>query len=97
MENSPPDRYVSFKGIDCDANARAVIERVLMHIEDPEKSNAYWEQFKAKLEKAQDAANRQADELCLLCAAVSTMTELFEEHEDEEGLAILHKLEVECC
>ena len=31
-----PDRYVSFKGIDCDGNARRLIACLRRHIDDPE-------------------------------------------------------------
>ncbi len=91
------DRYVSFKGIDCAGNARRVVERLRMHIDDPARTNAFWERFKEKLAVADDPLKRQADGLCLLCASVCFIAELFEEHGDEEGLAMLRRLEDECC
>ncbi|MGQ9372167.1 N(2)-fixation sustaining protein CowN [Azospirillum sp. ST 5-10] len=92
-----PDRYVSFKGIDCADNAARVVARLRRHIDDPAKTNAFWERFKEKLAVAGDPARRQADGLCLLCANVYYIADLFEEQEDEEGLALLRKLEDECC
>jgi hypothetical protein len=96
-DDAAADRYVSFRGIDCEANNRAVIERVLMHIDDPAKTNPFWEKFKARLAEAAQPYARQSDELCLACSHTYYFEELFEEHGDEEGLAMLHKLEVECC
>lgn len=92
-----PDRYVSFKGIDCDGNSRRIIDRLYMHIDDPAKTNAFWERFRAKLAVAEDPLKRQADGLCLLCANIYYIADLFEEHDDEDGLAMLRQLEDECC
>lgn len=92
-----PDRYVSFKGIDCEGNSRRIIERLYSHIDDPAKTNAFWERFKQKLAVADDPTKRQADGLCLLCSNVYYIADLFEEYEDEDGLAMLRQLEDECC
>ncbi len=94
---TPPDRYVSFKGIDCDGNARQIIARLYGHIDDPAKTNAFWERFREKLAVADDPLARQADGLCLLCSSIYYIADLFEEHEDEEGLAMLRRLDDECC
>jgi len=92
-----PDRYVSFKGIDCEGNSRRIIDWLYMHIDDPAKTNAFWERFRAKLAVAEDPLKRQADGLCLLCSNIYYIADLFEEHDDEEGLAMLRRLEDECC
>ncbi len=97
MDTKATDRYVTFKGIDCEGNANLVIDRVLMHINDPDKTNAFWERFKGLLSEAKNVGARKADELCLLCGHVYYISDLFEEYDDEEGLELLHKLEVECC
>lgn len=96
--NQTADRYVSFIGIDCTGNSRRLAERILMHITDPEKSNAFWDRFKQRLAGADaEAERRVADEMCLLCSHVSYIEELFEQYDDAEGLALLEKLEMECC
>jgi N(2)-fixation sustaining protein CowN len=98
MDRPPPlDRYVSFKGIDCDGNARQIIARLNGHIDDPAKTNAFWERFREKLAVADDPLARQADGLCLLCSNIYYIADLFEEHGDEAGLAMLRRLEDECC
>jgi N(2)-fixation sustaining protein CowN len=92
-----PDRYVSFKGIDCDGNARQIVARLYAYIDDPAKTNAFWERFREKLAVADDPLVRQADGLCLLCSNIYYIADLFEEHGDEDGLAMLRRLEDECC
>jgi hypothetical protein len=94
---SKPARYISFKDIDCEGGSKALIERILLHINDPAKTNAYWEAFKGRLTQADAMRARTADGLCLLCASVSYIDELFEDHDDDQGLALLRQLEDECC
>lgn len=91
------DRYVSFRGIDCDANSLAVIAAIRRHIDQPDRTNAFWERFKDRLASADAVHARTADGLCLLCSHVYYIEELFEEYDDEDGLALLRKLEDECC
>lgn len=98
MDAAAPDRYVSFQGIDCAANTRAVVDRELMHIADPAMTNPFRERFKQRLAEAgNDPTARKADGLCLACSHVHCIDELFEEQGDEIGLAMLRKLEDECC
>lgn len=94
---SMPARYLSFKDIDCEGGSQELIDRILMHINDPAKTNAFWETFKVRLSQADAVRARTVDGLCLLCASVSYLDELFEDHEDEVGLALLRRLEDECC
>ena len=94
---TPPDRYVSFGGIDCEGHAKTVIEHVLAIISDPAKSNALWDRFMVRLAEAGKVGFRKADELCLACSHTYYIEELFEEHGDEAGLLALRALEDECC
>jgi N(2)-fixation sustaining protein CowN len=89
-----PDRYVSFKEIDCDGNARALMTMIRRHIDDPARSNAFWEYFKTK---AAGGSGPRPDELFLIHSNLNQIRELFETWEDEEALAALDILEVECC
>lgn len=91
------DRYITYTGIDCNGNAKIVIEHVLALTESPEKSNALWDRFKVRLAEAGKVGARKADELCLACSHTYYIEELFEENSDEEGLAALRRLEDECC
>lgn len=92
-----PDRYVSFSGIDCEGNARIVIDRVLALTQDPALSNRLWEMFKLRLAEAGKLGARKADELCLACAHTYYMEDLFEAAGDAAGLDALRRLEDECC
>lgn len=91
------DRYVSFKGIDCDGNAAELVTAIRRHIDMPERTNAFWERFKDRLAQADSVHARTADGLCLLCSHVYYIEEMFEEYGDEAGLALLRRLEDECC
>ncbi len=96
-ETLETDRYTSFKGIDCEGNTQKLLARILMHIEDPEKTNAFWEKFKAEISSAENIYERKFDGLCLICARVAILSDLFETYEDSEGLSLLEQIEYECC
>ncbi len=91
------ERYVSFRGIDCEGNAKIVIERILAIIGQPENNNALWQRFQERLAEAGKVGARKADELCLACSHTYYIEELFEEHGDTIGLEALQRLEDECC
>jgi len=100
MKPIETDRYVTFKGIDGDGNARRLINMLRCHIDEPDKTNPFWEKFKEKLELAGSAeANngRVLDELFLVHSYINNIRELFEEQDDQEALALLHQLETESC
>lgn len=94
---SSTDRYTSFTGIDCEGNAKVVVERVLALIAQPEYANCFWDRFKIRLAEAGKVGARKADELCLACSHTYYIEELFEAAGDEVGLAALRQLEDECC
>jgi len=89
-------RYTSFSNIDFDGNMAVVLGHLRRYIDDPAKTNAFWERFKQRLAKAESDQVPVADKLLLMHSHVYYMVELFEDHDDEEALAALKKLEVEC-
>ncbi|KIM00246.1 hypothetical protein CCC_03034 [Paramagnetospirillum magnetotacticum MS-1] len=91
------DRYISFTGIDCDGNAKIVLERVVALVALPEHANCFWDRFLIRLAEADKVGARKADELCLACSNTYYIEELFEAAGDELGLAALRRLEDECC
>ncbi|WP_366919051.1 N(2)-fixation sustaining protein CowN [Geobacter sp.] len=94
------DRYVTFKGIDGDGNARRLVAMLRRHIDDPAITNAFWEKFKEKLALAglPDAAHgRNRDELFLVHSYINNIRELMEELEDLEALTLLDRIEKESC
>ncbi|NVN90767.1 MAG: N(2)-fixation sustaining protein CowN [Desulfuromonadales bacterium] len=100
QEREKTDRYVTFKGIDGDGNARKLMAMLRRHIDDPARTNLFWEQFKEKLTLAEspDANHgRRLDELFLIHSYINNLYELFEEYEDTEALTLLRQIEVESC
>jgi len=90
------ERYVSFNGIDFDANMAAVLGHLRRYIDDPETGNPFWDRFKARLSEAEASTTPISDKLLLLHSHVYYIVELFEDHDDEEALAALKILEEEC-
>ncbi len=91
-----PDRYISFKGIEEEKNSTELIRLLRRHIDDPEKTNPFWEKYKQMLADAESGKSGK-DYLFLIHSYINNLFEFFEEMEDEEALALLHKIEVECC
>jgi hypothetical protein len=90
---TPGDRYVTFLGIDFDGQTRQVMDRIEMHTLRGAHDNAFWAYFR----KRREARNGvQCDDLLLLAAFVNQVRELFEQLGDEEGTAMLERLEEEC-
>jgi N(2)-fixation sustaining protein CowN len=97
---SKPDRYVSFVGIDGDSNARKLMELLRQHIDDPAKTNRFWELFKGKLAKIKQPAETSGfsqDELYLIHAYINNIRELFESYDDQPALELLDRIEAESC
>lgn len=90
------DRYVTFQGIDFEANMQAVLVHLRRYIDDPAFANPFWERFRERLTTAEAAERPVADRLLLMHAHVYYMAELFEDNDDVEALAALHRLEEEC-
>ena len=100
MQTNKPDRYVSFFGIEGDKNSQDLIAMLRQHIDLPEKSNPFWEQFKGKLalvgEPAQNGG-RCLDELFLIHSYINNIRELFEQYDDGPALSLLEQIETESC
>jgi N(2)-fixation sustaining protein CowN len=95
-----PDRYVSFVGIEGDKNSVSLIAMLRRHIDDPERSNTFWEQFKGKLERVGKPdlnGGRCLDELFLIHSYINNIRELFEQYEDLPALELLEQIETESC
>ncbi len=89
-----PDRYVSFSGIDCDGNARRVMDCILRHVALPERNTAFWDYF---LKKRAGGSGPRPDDLFLIHSNINQVRELFETWKDQEAMALLARLEEECC
>jgi hypothetical protein len=93
-EEDKPPRYISFIGLDCDAKAAELMAFIQHHVGDPAHSNAFWEYFK---KKAAGGSGPKPDDLFLIHSNLNQIRELFEQREDTEALALLDRIETECC
>lgn len=93
------DRYVTYQGIDCVGNSKRLMAMLRHHIDDPAKTNLFWEKFKAKLDAIDNPLPGQScqDELFLIHSYINNLEEFFEEQEDHEALKLLKRIEEECC
>lgn len=88
------DRYVSFGGIDCSGNASRVMALIKGHMAGSGKNQPFWEYFMAK---RKPRSGPPPDDLFLVHCHLNQIREFFEERDDAEALALLIKLEEECC
>lgn len=89
-----PDRYVSFVGLDCDGKARRMVAMLRPYMDDPAKSNAFWQLFAKKLNPQ---SGPRHDELFLIHAHLNTLRDQLEAADDIAALVLLDQIEVECC
>lgn len=85
------DRYLSFDGIDCDGNARRIMELIDQH---QDAQNPFWIYFAAK---RHPRSGPPPDDLFLVHCHLNQIRELFEERSDQQALDLLYALEEECC
>jgi hypothetical protein len=97
---SKPDRYVSFIGINGDGNSKVLMGMLRRHIDDPERTNLFWERFKEKLDNVGapvKSSGRCLDELFLIHSYINDIRELFETYDDRDALKLLEQIEEESC
>lgn len=87
------DRYVTFRDIDCDGNARRVVACIERHLAAG-RGNGFWDYFLAKRRPRSGPA---PDELFLVHAHLNQIRELFEDCGDDAALELLTQVEEECC
>lgn len=103
MKNTPrvDERYTSFENIDCFNNACNTIGHMLRIVENSKMMNAYWEKYIPEIPQSyyhpNDGKFQREDVLYFVCSKVFYFEELFENAEDEAGLASLNVCELECC
>jgi hypothetical protein len=100
LPENKPDRYVSFVGIEGDKNSHELMAMLRRHIDDPHKTNRFWELFNDKLERVgqpDQNGGRCLDELFLIHSYINNIRELFEQYDDQPALALLEQIETESC
>lgn len=88
------DRYVSFVGLDCDGQAHRLIEQLRPYMDDPARSNAFWQLFAKKLNPTRGPRH---DELFLIHAHINILRDQLEQNDDIKALMLLDQIEQECC
>ena len=87
-------RSVSFDGIDCDGNARRLMEFILRNVAAQGGDNPFWNYFLAKRTPKSGPA---PDDLFLVHAHINQIRDFFEACGDAEAMALLVQVEEECC
>ncbi|MCX9154673.1 N(2)-fixation sustaining protein CowN [Niveibacterium sp. 24ML] len=88
------DRYASFVGLDCNGQAQRLVAMLRPYIEDPAKTNGFWQLFARKLNPT---SGPRHDELFLIHAHINILRDQLELHRDQAALALLEQIEIECC
>lgn len=88
------DRYCSFVGLDCNGQAQRLVALLRPYIDDPARTNGFWQLFARKL--AAESGPKH-DALFLIHAHLNILREQLEMHEDTVALALLDQIEIECC
>ena len=88
------DRYMTFKGIDCDGRARELMQRIEHLAADPQAASPFWAYF---LAKRTPRSGPKPDDLFLIHSNINQLYDLFERAEDVQATAMLAWLEEHCC
>ncbi|WP_432453997.1 MULTISPECIES: N(2)-fixation sustaining protein CowN [unclassified Agarivorans] len=88
------DRYVSFVGISCDLNADKLIAILKKKLSQQQGAPEWHDYFKQKLQQQTKAGH---DNLHFIGNQTNTLYEYFEQCQDQQALALLYRIEQECC
>jgi len=88
------DRYTTFLGIGCDANADNLIAMLDNNIKSG-KGDDKWQAYFSK--KRNEQAQLKHDNLNFIGHQTNTLYEYFATCEDEQARSLLYKIEQQCC
>ena len=88
------DRYASFIGIACDANADKLMEMLDDHLKAAE-GDKKWQQYFTH--KRQQQAQLKQDNLNFIAQQTNTLYEYFNTCESQQANTLLYKIEQQCC
>jgi hypothetical protein len=94
QNNQLKDRYVSFVGIDCDANADHLIAMLDKHIQAGNGEEQWQHYF---TQKRQQQRQLKHDNLNFIGHQTNTLYEYFSSCEDQLASSLLYKIEQQCC
>lgn len=89
-----PDRYISFCGIDCDANADVLMKFLTESISDYKGSEEWISYFQKKIA---EQVKMGRDNLHFIHNQINALYEYFEICDHKAALELLYKIEQECC
>lgn len=89
------DRYVSFCGINCNANADRFIAILEKHMETAGDGEAQWQTYFTQ--KREQQAKMMQDNLHFIGSQMNNLYSYMEQCEDQEAMDLLWQLEQECC
>jgi len=88
------DRYTSFVGLSCDANAAQLIAMLDNNIQ-AEKGDPKWRAY--FIQKRQEQTSLDHDNLNFIGHQTNTLYEYFNACDDQEATSLLYKIEQQCC
>lgn len=88
------DRYITFEGLDCDANASRIVTTIRQAIDSDALPDKWTDYFSKKL---QEKERLGVDDLFFIGSQVNTIYALLEEIDDQETHELLYQVEQECC
>ncbi|GGA88108.1 hypothetical protein GCM10011369_32770 [Neiella marina] len=95
---TPPDqttdRYISFCGIECDANADKLIEMLKLNLSQKKGGGTWGQYFEMKFKEQHSVGS---DNLHFIGNQLNPLYEYFEACGDSEAEALLYQIEQECC
>ena len=92
--NQEEDRYVSFLGIGCDANAELLMQVLDSNIKTG-NGDSQWQLYFTK--KREQQAQLKHDNLNFIGHQTNTLYEYFTSCDDQAALELLYKIEQQCC
>ena len=88
------DRYTTFVGLSCDANADQLMAMLDDHINSANGDDK-WQGYFTK--KRNEQARLKHDNLNFIGHQTNTLYEYFATCEDEQARSLLYKIEQQCC
>ena len=93
-DSGAPDRYVSFRGIDCDGDAERLVSALRRAMTAAGRDDPFWRYFESKLEGARGPAH---DALYHVHCHLNDLRDLLARWGEDALAEHLEVLESECC
>lgn len=94
MSSPTVDRYLTFKGLNCDGKAAQILERIQQCLDQSDSASPWQTYFRLKLERRQALGQ---DALFFVGSQITQIREFFEAYNDQEALALIERVEEDCC